>query len=206
MIRSIRFLSALAAIGFCSAVSAAPSTFQNSCKDIKLAEDASKITANCKKKDGTPVPATIDITGVENIDGKLTRTGKKTNFQETCHTPHLSTNDKHVVADRDLQEEEWRAVEHAARAHGHQQYRRHPEAVVEGRRRESRPRPAGRATGSTVRPAGSARRAGGHPGPAPAGGPQSAERRARRPPDQFPHTGARLPTNARTPSRKSSLP
>ncbi len=39
----------------------------------------------------------MDIVGVENVDGKLTRTGSKTNFQETCHTPHLSTNDKHVV-------------------------------------------------------------------------------------------------------------
>ena len=95
--RVVRFLSALAAIGMSTAAFAAPSTFQNSCSDIKLSSDAGKITANCKKKDGTPVPAMIDIQGVENIDGKLTKTGKKTNFQETCHTPNLSTNDKHVV-------------------------------------------------------------------------------------------------------------
>lgn len=95
--RVVRFLSALAAIGMSTAAFAAPSTFQNSCSDIKLSADAAKITATCKKKDGTPVPATMDIVGVENVDGKLTRTGSKTNFQETCHTPHLGTNDKHVV-------------------------------------------------------------------------------------------------------------
>ena len=93
----MRYLVALTFAALSSAVAAAPSTFQNSCKDIKLSADGSKINATCMNAKGTPVPASLDIRGVENEDGKLKLTGKKTSFQQTCKTVNLHTNDKHVT-------------------------------------------------------------------------------------------------------------
>lgn len=94
--RFSQYLCTIATLAICSAAYAAPSTFQKSCTDIKLSEDATKITANCKKMDGTSIPASLDLGGVENIDGKLTKSGKKTTFQQSCNTSNLGINDKHV--------------------------------------------------------------------------------------------------------------
>lgn len=92
----IRTSLALTCLAISSAAFAGPSNFQNSCTDIKLSPDNSQILASCKKKDGKAVPASLVITGVENIDGKLTVTGKPSSFLQTCDTVRIKPTPKAV--------------------------------------------------------------------------------------------------------------
>lgn len=91
----MKFLLAFGlAFGIAGSASAAESTFQNSCSDIKLAADGMTITAQCKKNDGTPVPASYALQGVHNVDGKLSMGEGASTYQQTCDTVRLQHNAK----------------------------------------------------------------------------------------------------------------
>ena len=81
-------------LGAGGSVSAAESTFQNSCSDIKLAADGTTITAQCKKQNGTPIPASYTLQGVHNLDGKLSMGEGASTYQQSCDTVRLQHNAK----------------------------------------------------------------------------------------------------------------
>ncbi|MCJ8280092.1 MAG: CVNH domain-containing protein, partial [Rivularia sp. ALOHA_DT_140] len=59
---------------------AAPSTYQNSCRNMKVVENV--LEANCLTRDGQPVYTNLVLQGIENIDGRLRVTDpyKDSNF------------------------------------------------------------------------------------------------------------------------------
>ncbi|MEL7243747.1 MAG: CVNH domain-containing protein [Cyanobacteria bacterium J06573_2] len=90
-----------AAIGFaitCMGVvanapaNAAPSTYQNSCRDMKVI--GSELAGFCLTRDGREVYAAIPLRGIENIDGNLvpTNSNRPSNFSQTCANEELRGN------------------------------------------------------------------------------------------------------------------
>ncbi|MBB3980429.1 hypothetical protein GGR44_000060 [Sphingobium fontiphilum] len=73
--------------------SAVPSSFQQTCTDIKLTttRGSATISANCKKRDGTPIPASLKLKNLTNINGVLTLNPQDpgASFTLTCFTPTL---------------------------------------------------------------------------------------------------------------------
>lgn len=87
MYRSIAIIIGLGIGAWALPASAKPSTFQQSCTGSKLTTTPEKVVlkASCKKKDGTPVPASIEITGIANMPAGLTRTNEPhSSFQNSC--------------------------------------------------------------------------------------------------------------------------
>ena len=83
----------LAAIGFaitCIGVAAnapanaAPSTYQNTCRDVNIVENV--LEANCLRRDGSLAYSYIPLVGIDNVDGNLrvTNNSRMSSFQETC--------------------------------------------------------------------------------------------------------------------------
>lgn len=89
MYRSIAIIIALGIGSWALPASAKPSTFQQSCTGSKLTTTPEKVvlSASCKKKNGAPVPASIEITGIANMPAGLTQTGEPhSSFQNSCST------------------------------------------------------------------------------------------------------------------------
>ncbi|MDY6901943.1 MAG: CVNH domain-containing protein [Cyanobacteriota bacterium] len=91
----------LAAIGFaitCAGVAvnapanAAPSTYQNSCRNVNVVEDV--LEANCLTRDGREVYTNLRLRGIENIDGNLraTNSNRPSNFYQTCGNLSIRAN------------------------------------------------------------------------------------------------------------------
>lgn len=72
---------------------AVPSSFQQTCTDIKLttSRGTATLSASCRKRDGTPVPTSLKLKNLTNVDGVLTLNPKdpEASFALTCFTPKL---------------------------------------------------------------------------------------------------------------------
>ena len=75
------------AYGFASAASAA-NTFQNSCSNVEFAYangTQATLKAVCLQADGRAVPASLELKGISNENGKLTHSsGDASSFQQSC--------------------------------------------------------------------------------------------------------------------------
>jgi len=71
---------------------AAPSTYQNSCRNMKVVENV--LEANCLTRDGQPVYTNLVLQGIENIDGRLRVTDpyKDSNFHQSCYNVAVRGN------------------------------------------------------------------------------------------------------------------
>jgi len=85
--QSVLFIIGLSLTAF-NVTAAGTSTFDQTCTKISITGDV--IHAECRKKDQTPHKTQIALVGIENINGTLTITGKKTSFQETCSNISIS--------------------------------------------------------------------------------------------------------------------
>lgn len=71
---------------------AAPSTYQNSCRNVNVVEDV--LEANCLTRDGREVYTNLRLRGIENIDGNLvaTNSNRPSNFYQTCANSSIRGN------------------------------------------------------------------------------------------------------------------
>jgi hypothetical protein len=84
---SWKYVIGIATISLCAASSSAqaeaPSSFQKSCTNITVS--GATLQANCRKVDGTWDSTSIEIMGIENINGVLKVTGASpSSYQKTC--------------------------------------------------------------------------------------------------------------------------
>jgi hypothetical protein len=82
-----KYVIGIATISLCVAFSSAqadtPSSFQKSCTNITVSR--ATLQAQCRKIDGTWNSTSIEITGIENINGVLKVTGASpSSYQKTC--------------------------------------------------------------------------------------------------------------------------
>lgn len=95
MKRAILIAIGSAAAFWALPANAVPSSFQQSCTDIKLttAGGTATITASCRKADGTPIPASLNLKNLTNFNGKLTLNPEDpaASFALTCDAAKLDT-------------------------------------------------------------------------------------------------------------------
>lgn len=92
-------LAALAMTMLSAPASAASSSFQNSCRNIKLHSNdgGAWISAECRTRNGNFTPSTITINGLVNNDGRLQgRSGEPTSYHKSCKNRKISWNKEKV--------------------------------------------------------------------------------------------------------------
>lgn len=82
-----------------TSANAAPSTFQNSCRNIELQVDPSmvRMQADCRTRDGGYTQSGIRVVGISNEFGSLRRLNNApSSFQNSCDDIELHTNSNEV--------------------------------------------------------------------------------------------------------------
>ncbi|WP_113752097.1 mannose-binding lectin [Bordetella trematum] len=92
-------LAALAMSLLTTPASAGSSTFQNSCRNIKLHSDdnGAWISAECRTRSGNYTKSSIAIRGLINDNGRLRgRSGEQTSYQKSCRDRRISWSKEKV--------------------------------------------------------------------------------------------------------------
>ncbi len=79
--------------------SAASSSFQNSCRNIKLHSNDTEawISAECQRHNGQYNPTTLPLRGLVNNDGRIqSQAGAQTSYQKSCSNRRISWNSESV--------------------------------------------------------------------------------------------------------------
>lgn len=78
---------------------AAPSTFQNSCRNIELYTDANEVSiqAECRTRSGQYNATAIELLGISNENGVLRGRGNAaSSFQKSCRNIRIRHNERAV--------------------------------------------------------------------------------------------------------------
>lgn len=76
-------------VGMNNPANAASSTYQKSCRDISISGDV--LSANCRRVDHSLNSTSIELRGIENINGTLRETdfSRSSTYQQTCDNIHI---------------------------------------------------------------------------------------------------------------------
>ncbi|MDF5718721.1 MAG: CVNH domain-containing protein [Rhizonema sp. NSF051] len=88
----IGFLATSTFVGMNNPANAAPSSYQNSCRNISISGDV--LSADCYRVDHSLNNTSIELRGIENINGTLRETdfSKSSSYQLTCSNIHIHGN------------------------------------------------------------------------------------------------------------------
>ncbi|WP_110973024.1 mannose-binding lectin [Pseudomonas huaxiensis] len=92
-------MSALLSLALMAPAQAAPSTFQNSCRNIELQTDSNEVSihAECRTRSGDYNATAIELVGVSNEYGTLRGRGDApSSFQNSCRNVQLRYNPQEV--------------------------------------------------------------------------------------------------------------
>lgn len=89
---AIGFLATCMTVAANSPANAAPSTYQNTCRSMKVVENV--LEANCLTRNGERVYTNLVLKGIENVNGNLRVTNpyRDSNFNETCTNVSVRRN------------------------------------------------------------------------------------------------------------------